>query len=266
MPIGRGHLPTAPSWVSSLDARLSLTVMKLCIRVGTVVLVTTFVAQATHGRDSMGAASRPRPALGVEKTDAPGVLSRAAIMHAAFVLAGATFPSPPISMVAFLALLDAASAAHVASASRAKGLASARSMKIEPLWTAMLALKLYVESLCSTVDAATALLLIESAGLLVGKTPMHVKPLLVATFIAATGVVHLEVNAKALIGGKTSKKTSFTWSWSTDGGQTWLPPVHTNYGTLDIPGLGPGTYHFRVFVTVGETPGAPTNPVPLTLH
>lgn len=214
----------------------------------------------------MAATSRPRPALGIERTDVPGVLSRAGIMHAAIVLAAAKFPLLPVSMAAFLLLLEAASAAQVAAGSRAKGLAALRGTKIDALWAAMLSLRTYVENLCATVDATSARALIEAAGLLIGKAPRHDKALLAATFIPATGVVHLAVNAKLLIGGKTSKKTSFTWSWSTDLGETWSAPLHTNYGEADVPGLGPGTYQFRVFATVGETAGEPTNPVVLTLH
>ncbi len=79
-------------------------------------------------------------------------------------------------------------------------------------------------------------------------------------------VVHLSVNASLLVGKPTSKKTSFTWSWSADGGKTWSAGVTTSYTSLDVPGLPPGTYLFRVFATVGKVPGVPVQADALTIH
>jgi hypothetical protein len=47
-------------------------------------------------------ASYPRASLGVERANAPGVLSRAKIMYAAILAAIATFNATPITMAAFL--------------------------------------------------------------------------------------------------------------------------------------------------------------------
>ncbi len=94
----------------------------------------------------------------------------------------------------------------------------------------------------------------------------HVKLLVSATYVTATGVVHLSVNATALIGKKTSKKTNFTWCWSTDGGKTWSAGVTTSYTSHDVPGLPPGTYLFRVFATVGKVPGDPVQSDSVTIH
>jgi hypothetical protein len=69
-----------------------------------------------------------------------------------------------------------------------------------------------------------------------------------------------------LIGKRPTKRTTFTWSWSSDGGKTWTPGVTTGYADLDVPSLPPGTYQFRVFATVGRLPGEPTQPVSLTIH
>ncbi len=69
-----------------------------------------------------------------------------------------------------------------------------------------------------------------------------------------------------LVGKRTSKKTTFTYSWSADGGKTWSAGVTTGYTSLDVPGLPAGTYLFRVFATVGKVPGEPTQAVSLTIH
>ncbi len=87
-----------------------------------------------------------------------------------------------------------------------------------------------------------------------------------ATFDPATGLVQLEVNAMMLIGKATRKKTNFTWSWSTDGGKTWSSGLTTSYTTVEVPNLGPATYAFRVFATVGKVPGQPSQSVCLTIH
>ncbi len=209
---------------------------------------------------------KPRPSLGVRRADVPGVLTRAGIMEAAILAAAAMFPSLPITMAAFLLLLQAAAAAQAAAATRALGLASLRDTKVDALWTAMQTLKTYVAGLASELDATSARSLIEAAGLLVAESTTHTKVLLSATYAPATGVVHVAVNALLLLGKRTSKKTTFTYSWSADGGRTWSAGVTTAYAGLDVPALPAGTYLFRVFATVGKVPGEPTQAVSLTLH
>ncbi len=214
----------------------------------------------------MSTSIRPRPSFGVGRRDVPGVLTRATLMQAAILAAAAMFVSPPVSMAALLLLIETASAAQAATMTRGLGLASLRDTKVDVLWTAMNALKTYVEGLCSTVDAVTAASMIEAAGLLVAKNRTPVKQLLTATWVPATGVVRLEVNAMMLIGGRTRKKTTFTWSWSTDGGETWSAGLTTNYTEVDVPGLAPASYAFRVRATVGKVTGEWTPPVRLTLY
>ena len=186
-------------------------------------------------------------------------------MHDAFVLAAALFAALPITMATFLGLIQAAATAQSAAATRGKGLASMRDTKIDALWTAMNTLKTYVQGLANTMDPSSARALIESAGLLLAQTAKHVKLLVSATYVTATGVVHLAVNASLLV-GKTSKKTSYTWCWSTDGGKTWSAPVTTNHTSYQVAGLPPGTYVFRVFATVGKIPGDPVQSDILTIH
>jgi hypothetical protein len=214
----------------------------------------------------MSKPSKPKPSLGVGIANVPGVLTRAGIMQVAILAAAALFPALPVTMAAFLLLIQAAAAAQTAAETRAKGLAAARDVKVEALWTAMLALKTYVAGLATQLDATSATSLIQAAGLLVAETAVHTKMLLTATYVPATGIVHVAVNALLLIGGRTRKRTTFTYSWSGDGGTTWTAGVTTSYASFDVPGLQPGTYLFRVFATVGKIPGEPTQPVSVTIH
>ena len=209
---------------------------------------------------------KPKPSLGVIRDNVPGVLARAGIMETAIVLAASLFPSLPITMAAFLLLIQAAATAQSAAATRTKGLASLRDTKVDALWTAMQALKTYVGGLASGLDATSAASLIEAAGLLVAQTARRTKLLLSATYVPSTGLVHVSVNATLLLGKRSSKKTTFTYSWSADGGKTWSAGVTTGYTTLDVPGLPAGTYQFRVSATVGKVPGEPTQAVTLTIH
>ncbi len=214
----------------------------------------------------MSKPAKPQATLGTVRENIPGVLSRAGTMEAAITLAIAMFPGLPITMAAFLLLLQAAAAAQTAAATRAKGLASIRDTKVDDLWDAMHTLRTFVQGLANNLDPVSGAALIESAGLLVGKSKGHAKSLLSATFVPATGMVHLAVNAKILVGTTTKKKTSFTWSWSADAGKTWSSGLTTNYTTTELPNFGPGTYLFKVFATVGRVPGDPSQSVSLTIH
>jgi hypothetical protein len=210
--------------------------------------------------------SKPRASLGVTESNVPGVLARAGLMETAILLAAAMFQNLPIAMSAFLLLIQAAATAQSNAASRTMGLASIRDTKVAALWTAMQSLKTYVQGLANGVDATSAIALIEQAGLLVASTSTRVKLLFSATFVPATGVVHLSVNATLLLGKRPTKKTDFTYSWSTDGGKTWPGTVTTSYTSVDVPNLPPGSYLFRVVATVARVPGPSATAEPLTIH
>lgn len=212
----------------------------------------------------MTTASKPRASLGTTKRNFLGVLSRAHAMYVAILAAAATFASPPIAMVAFLALIQAVETAQAQASTKAKGTAAARTVKLDPLWNAMLALRLYVQNMADELDQNAAVALIQSAGLLVGKVQTHDKALLTADLVVATNLVHLICNATTLC-GKTSKKTVFHWQMSTDQ-KTWTNLTSTNYAVTTLPNPGPGTYYFRVSAVVGKDVIDWTQAVSLTIH
>jgi hypothetical protein len=208
--------------------------------------------------------SHPRASLGVARTDAPGVLSRANIIQTCILAALASFNALPITMAAFALLIQAAQTAQTASASRGKGLAAARNTKIAPLWSAMLLLRAYVQGLVNEVDYTNGVTLINQAGLLVAGVGHHVKELFAAKLDPVANVVHLVLNAKAFI-GKTYKHVTFHWQTSTDG-KTWTSLPSTPYASTQLASPGPGTYQFRAAATVGKTVLDWTPPFPLTIH
>jgi hypothetical protein len=185
-------------------------------------------------------------------------------MYAAFLAAIATFNATPITMAAFLLLIEAAQVAQTASASRAKGLAAVRNTKITPLWTAMILLRSYVQGLVDQTDHASGMALINQAGLVVGGVAAHVKKLFEAKIDTTANVVHLILNAKAFL-GTTRKRVTFHWQISSDG-KSWTSLPSTPYGETQLPSPGPGSYAFRAAATVGKTVVDWTPPFPLTIH
>ncbi len=129
---------------------------------------------------SESTSTRPKASLGTTKVNNPGVLARAKIMYAAFIAAVASFPSPTVTMVAFLALIQAFEAAQDATPSGTKGLARIRNTKRNAVWSAMETLRACVQTIADTMQPENAAVLIESAGLLVAGTAAHPKPILQA--------------------------------------------------------------------------------------
>ena len=216
---------------------------------------------------SVAKSPRPRATLGVGKDNRIGVLARAKIMYAAFIAALAMFPSPTVSMAAFLALIEAFDAAQQATTSRAKGLASARDGKRDAVWTAMESLRSYVQGLADALTPNNAGALIEAAGLLVAGRGARAKAVLQASLTPTPGIVHLVANASILVGGRRTKFVTFHWQWSSDNGKTWNDGGSTPLADTLVPNLTLMTlYQFRVAATVSRTTGAWSQPVGLLVH
>jgi hypothetical protein len=188
-------------------------------------------------------------------------------MYTAVLAAIATFNACPITMAAFFLLIQAADTAQTAkSTTGAKGTATARNMKITPLWNAMNAIRVYVQGLVDVVDHQTGVNLITQAGLLVAGVGSHVKALFVAKLDPVANVVHLILNAKAFLGVVTRKRVVFYWQISSDGGKTWTSLPSTGYAQTQLPSPGPGTYQFRAAAMIAKTVLDWTQPFNLTIH
>jgi hypothetical protein len=217
----------------------------------------------------MSELSRPVGIYGTGKKNIPGVILRAQAMHDNILLNVATFVSPTISMVVFLALITALAAAQQnALSTKAKGTATFRNTKRDAVWTAMDVLRGYIQSIADTMSAENASSVLQMGGLLVAATAARAKAILAATLTTTGGLVHLEANA-SLLKGKAARgrKAQFNWEWSSDG-KTWNSVASTPYARTDVTGLTPmSTYSFRVSVTVGKVTGAWSQPVSiLVLH
>ena len=208
---------------------------------------------------------KPRAALGTERTETAKVLSRAAIMYAAILLAIASFPNLPVTMAAFKVLYDALVSAEGAAKARTKGLATVRNTKREALWGAMELTSVYVQILGDQLPVEGSKALIESAGLLVALANQYVKPILQAKPTITPGVVDLIANA-SLLKGNTSKNTTFHWQWSANG-KDWVSVPSTPKARTQITGLTvPGTSWFRAAVTIGTDVHDWTAAVSIQLH
>jgi hypothetical protein len=213
--------------------------------------------------------SRPRATFGCEKRNAPGVLFRSQTMHDRISANIAMFASPPITMVAFLALITAlALAQQQVKGTKATGAATLRNVKLLAVWTAMDLLRSYVQSLSDMMNAEGAAALIEAAGLVVGGATTYHKNLLKATLTTTPGTVHLDAYALLLVGrADIAKKALFNWQWSGDEGATWNDLRATPHANTDVVGLALlTTYRFRVSVTVGKVTGAWSEAVSLLVH
>ena len=80
---------------------------------------------------------KPRAVTGCAREQSPAVLSRAKIMYVAILAAIAQFPNLPITMAAFLALIQLFDKAQESMSAKPRGLASVRDTKRDDVWTAM---------------------------------------------------------------------------------------------------------------------------------
>jgi hypothetical protein len=207
---------------------------------------------------------KPRAVTGCAREDSPAVLERAKIMYAAILAAIAQFTNLPITMAAFLALIQSFDTAQGTMNAKPRGLASARNTKRDDVWTAMQTLRTYVQSLADGLSGPAAIALIESAGLLVAGIPMHGKALLAAKATTVAGVVHIIANAGLLLGSR-SRKATFNWQWSTDN-KVWTSLPSTPFADTEMTGVTPlTTYYFRVSVTIARVAGAWSESTSVTL-
>jgi hypothetical protein len=216
----------------------------------------------------MSTNARPRASLGVTKKNIIAVLARAHAMYTAFITMVIMLPSPTVTMVVFLNLIQALETAQNGVSSKAKGLATARNQKRNELWTAMESLRAYVQSIADTLGADKAAALIEAAALVVAKAQVKHKDILTPVLVPGQpGTVRLFANLTVLAGKTRRKKHQVNWSVSSDGGKTWVILPSTPYGTTDVPNLALLVEHqFRVSVTIGKTTGDWSQPAKLLVH
>jgi hypothetical protein len=145
------------------------------------------------------------------------------------------------------ASLDALDAAETATQTRAKGTVEARDGARTTVVSALHDLKAYVQQV-SDADRPNAEKIITSALMSVRRPPTHTKNDLVAKPGAVSGSVHLVARA-------ASRRASYEWQWSSDGGKTWQTAPATLQARTTLTGLPVAAtcqFRFRAVTKTGE--------------
>ncbi len=108
---------------------------------------------------------------------------------------------------------------------------------------------------------------VTGAAMVVAKAPSTTKPILSAELGVEPGSVSLRANATMLVGKGVSKRPTFNWQLSIDGGKTWSIAPSTPLSKTVIENLTPmTTYAFRVSATVANVAGEWSQPVSILVH
>src|SRR6202044_846485 len=104
--------------------------------------------------DDMNSVTGPRAVVGTAQKNYPGVQARGQAMANSIQANIANFPSLPIAIAAFLALLTAfVVAQQAATETKAKGAAGIRNTKGTALWNAMELIQKYIQGLADQLSA-----------------------------------------------------------------------------------------------------------------
>jgi hypothetical protein len=154
----------------------------------------------------------------------------------------AHFPSPTPSLKAIAAAIKDLSDAQVAVVARALGAVPDRQEKRRVLVALLQQLKAYVQAVADANLESSAAIIV-SAGMSVRKRPAFAS----RVFSARRGVVEGSVK---LLAPRAAVRASYEWSYSTDGGKTWVNLPVTLQAKTVVTGLVPGsTVHFRYRAT-----------------
>ncbi len=167
-----------------------------------------------------------------------------------------SFTSPAPTLAAVTAATTALEAAETATLARTKGSVPVRNEKRLALVTLLRQLKGYVQ-VVADANPDTAVSVIESAGMGVRK-PRARKP---RVFDVKPGAVSGSAELTAAV---ASRRASYEWETSTDGGKTWVLARSTLQARATVTGLTPGAsvqFRYRPVTKAGE--GDWSVPLPL---
>jgi len=170
-----------------------------------------------------------------------------------------SFPSPQPPLAAITAAINDLRAAETAALARTKGAVAARNEKRTVLLGALQQLRAHVQSLADA-DPANAASIIESAGVAVHKTPTR----RARAFTAKPGPVSGAAKVSAVV---ASRRASYEWQYSTDGGKTWITAPPTLQAKTTIAGLPAGsTVQFKYRAVTKTGGGDWSQPVSLMVN
>ncbi len=177
--------------------------------------------------------------LGEKKTNVPRVIVRAQAMSSGFAAHTADYPALSPSLTAFNGLLLNLVSAQQLVPNRTVGVATARDVDRDLLWSAMKSECAYVQSLASA-SPARGLSLIENAGLVAVTRTLVTKALLALKLGAQPGTVLCNANLSLLVGTGTAKpnqKRCLLWQYTLDGGKTFVSAGSTPGCKILLTGL-----------------------------
>ncbi len=158
------------------------------------------------------------------------------------------FPNPVPTLAEVTAATSDPQAAETAALARTKGAVATRNEKRAVLVGLLQHLRAYVQG---TADASpeNATSIIEGAGMAVRKLPVHPP----RVFAAHPG----HVSGTALVvAASAARRAAYDWSYSIDGGKTWLGMAPTLPARTSDSGLAVGSsaqFRYRAVTKAGES-------------
>jgi hypothetical protein len=183
-----------------------------------------------------------RAVFGVSQYKISDVILRSQSMSSGFTAHPTDYPSLPLGMPAFQALIANLVDSQQDVSKRTVGMAALRNEQRDLLWTGMNTQRVYVQSLADAAPAR-AVSLILNAGLLLASVPARTKPLLSLALGKQPGTVLCDANVGLLIGAGSPKPNQgrfLSWEYTLDG-KTFLPAGSTPNGKTVITNLPPLT-------------------------
>lgn len=209
---------------------------------------------------------RVRVALNITRTKIASLLSQSKSIYNAMNADKATYASPNPPLATLLGQIQDLDTAQQAVKARAPGAVAVRDGKRDILVSSLESEQAYVQSLAdASPNRAPAI--VTGSAMVVAKAPSATKPMLKAELGVEPGSVSLRANATMLLGKANTKRPTFNWQLSVDGGKTWSLAPSTPLSKTVIENLAPmTTYAFRVSATVGNVAGEWSQPVSILVH
>src|SRR5271170_6082498 len=130
-----------------------------------------------------------------------------------------TFVTPPVAFTTFGSQIDTLATRQQAARARVPGAAALRDEALLVVAASAELLRAYVEQLCNASPAQGATIA-QSAAMQISTTPVRAKVPLRARQGSQPGVVILYASVALLVVGRGGR--FFSWSYSVDGGKTWI--------------------------------------------
>ena len=176
-----------------------------------------------------------------------------------------TFNASPVDLPTFKKQVDDLGSAQQNARARVPGAAGVRDQALRVVAASAELLRAFVEQLCNA-SPEQAVTIAQAASMQLSTVAVRAKVPLRARQGPNPGVVLLYASVALLVTGKGGR--FFNWSYSTDGGKTWIIVASTPKSRTSISGLPVLTEcQFRVSVTDNHTGQGPwTAPLPFLVH